>query len=171
MAESMQSPSPRPKLNLPERRVRAPTPIKVSPAQSRALLQGSFLCSSASISGTMTIAVFSRKEVVEARVCLRAKSSAAIIAENAPPIAMPMSSVLRSIRFIRLKNMAQSITKARQKRTESMLRGLIVVRSALDSSREVLRATITPARRNSAGFTRQPILALALMLSIVSVLS
>ena len=52
-----------------------------------------------------------------------------------------------------------------------MLRGLIVVSSALDSSREVLRATITPARRNSAGFTRQPILALALMLSIVSVLS
>ena len=84
---------------------------------------------------------------------------------------MPMSSVLRSIRFIRLKNMAQSITKARQKRTESMFSGLMVVRSALDSSREVLRATITPARRNSAGFTRQPILALALMLSIVSVLS
>ena len=154
IAESMHSPSPRPKLNLPERRVREPTPMRVSPAQNSAFLQGSFLCSSASISGTITIAVFSRKEVVEARVCLRAKSSAAIIAEKAPPIAIPMSSVLRFIRLIRLKNMAQSITKARQKRTESMFSGLMVASTALDSNREVLRATMTPARSSSAGFAR-----------------
>ena len=147
----MHSPSPRPK-PMPLRSVRNPTPSSVTAAHSSALRSGALRCSTASNSGTMTMAVFSRNEVVEACVMVRAKVSQTMTEKNAPPRSMPWSrSVFAAVHSF-FRKITASTAKARQNRTASRFSGLILARPILANSREVLLAKMTAASSHSALF-------------------
>ena len=145
-------PSPSPNPDRPFFSVRNPTPASVTAAHSSARRSGAVRCSTASNSGTMTMAVLVRNDTVEAVVMVSPNTSQVITAKNAPPKIMPWSrSVFVTWRSF-FQKMTHSTAKARQNRTASRFRGLMLSSPTLANNSDVLLAKMTPASSHSAAF-------------------
>ena len=96
------------------------------------------------------MAVFTRNDTLDAVVMVRANTSQVMTVKNTPPRIMPWSrSVFVTVRSF-LQKMTHSTTKARQNRTASRFRGLMLSSPTLANRSDVLLAKITPASSHSA---------------------
>ena len=151
-AAHRQNSSPGVKPKLPPRRVSSPTPHSATAALIMLAVFGSLRMIAASISGTNTIAVFSRNDTVDVSVVLSAVSSKVMTAVNTAPIIAPPIISRRLACLSLRKNIMPSTTKPRRKRAARRLNVPSVSSPVLLKRYALLRVSMTAARSSSACF-------------------